>query len=217
MFGLGTGRRLRGTAVWATTTLGLGLLLRWCAPDLSGGAARGFDDLLVAGCAAALALCGCWWWLVTSVVVVQVWRSPAPGPTPGVPRAARRVLLVACGVALLGAAAAPAPATPGVVHHDPDRPTRSALQGLPLPDRPVGGLRAPQPAPASPVSPVAVVVAPGDSLWAIAAARLGPGAGDAETATYCRRLYLLNRTTVGDDPDLLRPGQRLVLPDHPTP
>jgi nucleoid-associated protein YgaU len=213
MFGLGTGRRLRATAIEAATTLGLALLLRWCAPDLSGATADSFDELLVSGCAAALALCGCWWWLVTSVVVVQVWRSPAPGPTPGVPRAVRRVLLAACGVALVGVTAAPALATPGAVHHDADRPTRSALQGLPLPERPLGGLRAPH---RPPTAPAVVVVAPGDSLWAIACTRLGPGASDADVAAYSRRVHLLNRTTIGDDPDLLRPGQRLVLPDHRT-
>ncbi|WP_193607315.1 LysM peptidoglycan-binding domain-containing protein [Nocardioides lijunqiniae] len=214
MNGLGTGRRLRSTAVEAATTLGLALLLRWCAPDLSPAPVGGFEALLVSGCAAALALCGCWWWLVTSVVVVQVWRSPAPGPTPGVPRAARGALLALCGVALAGATAAPSVASPDALHQDPDRPGRSTLQGLPLPDRPLGG---PQPHRSPAPRPGIVTVAPGDSLWAIAAGQLGPDARDAATAAYCGRLYELNRTTVGPDPDLLRPGQRLVLPDRPTP
>jgi hypothetical protein len=212
MTGLGTARRLRGTAVWAATTLGVALLLRWCAPDLPGAVEpRGFAGLLVSGCASALVACGCWWWLVTTLVVAQVWRGSVPDRTRGVPRAARRVLLAACGVALAGVTAVPAVATPGAVHHGTDRPTRAALTGLPLPERPLGGLRAPH-APLTP--PVTVVVAPGDSLWAIAASRLGPAATDADTAAYCHRVHDLNRPTIGPDPDLIRPGQRLVLPDH---
>jgi hypothetical protein len=215
MLGLGTGRRLRGTAVWAATSLGVALLLRWCAPDLPGAAApRGFAELLVSACAATLALCGCWWWLVTTLVVAEVWGSPEPGSTPWVPPVARRLLLAACGVALAGATAAPAVATPGAIHTDPDRASRSALEGLPLPDRPLGGLRAPH-APLTP--PVVVLVAPGDSLWSLAAAELGAGASDADTAAYVQLVYRLNRPTVGADPDLVRPGQRLVLPAHPVP
>ncbi|MCD4525360.1 LysM peptidoglycan-binding domain-containing protein [Nocardioides sp. cx-173] len=214
MNGLGTARRLRATALWAATTLGVTLLLRWCEPDLADApAARDFADLLVSGCAAALALCGCWWWLVTTAVVLQVWRGSVRERTPGVPVAVRRVLLAACGVALAGAGTLPAVATPGAVLHGADRPTRSALTGLPLPDRPLGGLR---PTPVPPAAPAATVVAPGDSLWSIAAHRLGPAATDADTAAYCRRLHALNRSTIGPDPDLIRPGQRLVLPDHPT-
>ncbi|MCD4534155.1 LysM peptidoglycan-binding domain-containing protein [Nocardioides sp. cx-169] len=214
MNGLGTARRLRGTAVWAATTLGVTLLLRWCAPDLAGASApRDFTDLLVGGFAVVLALCGCWWWLVTTAVVLQVWRGSVRERTPGVPRAAIRVLLAACGVALAGASTLPAVATPGAVLHGADRPTRSALTGLPLPDRPLGGLRPPR---VPPAPPAAILVTPGDSLWSIAAHRLGPTATHADTAAYCRRLHALNRSTIGPDPDLIRPGQRLVLPDHPT-
>ena len=57
-----------------------------------------------------------------------------------------------------------------------------------------------------------VVVMAGDSLWSIAARHLGPGADDAEVAAAWPRWWEVNRHTVGEDPDLLRPGQRLVAP-----
>ncbi len=56
-----------------------------------------------------------------------------------------------------------------------------------------------------------VIVAAGDSLWAIAARRL-PGASDAAIAAAWPRWHDANRTVIGDDPDLIRPGQCLVVP-----
>jgi len=57
-----------------------------------------------------------------------------------------------------------------------------------------------------------VVVRRGDSLWAITARHLGPGASDAEIAATWPRWYAANRNVIGADPDLLLPGQRLRPP-----
>lgn len=57
-----------------------------------------------------------------------------------------------------------------------------------------------------------IVVAPGDSLWRIAARWLGPGATDAQIAQAWPRWYAANRQLIGPDPNLIRPGQRLVPP-----
>jgi hypothetical protein len=57
-----------------------------------------------------------------------------------------------------------------------------------------------------------VVVRRGDTLWAIAARHLGPGATDAEIAEQWPRWWQANRGRIGDDPDLLLPGQVLVAP-----
>jgi resuscitation-promoting factor RpfA len=62
----------------------------------------------------------------------------------------------------------------------------------------------------------AVTVKPGESLWLIAAHRLGPTATDADIAAEWPRWYAANRTIVGDDPALLRPGQQLTSPSAPT-
>jgi nucleoid-associated protein YgaU len=56
------------------------------------------------------------------------------------------------------------------------------------------------------------VVVRGDSLWDIAAARLGPGASRAQIAREWQRWYAANRVVIGPDPDHIEPGQQLVAP-----
>ncbi|MBO9606607.1 MAG: LysM peptidoglycan-binding domain-containing protein [Paenibacillaceae bacterium] len=48
-------------------------------------------------------------------------------------------------------------------------------------------------------------VQPGDSLWAIAKLELGDGSRYED-------IYERNRDVIGDDPNLIRPGQELVMP-----
>jgi hypothetical protein len=57
-----------------------------------------------------------------------------------------------------------------------------------------------------------VTVRPGDSLWSLAAVRLGPLASDVDIAREWPRLYQANRAVIGESPHLLRPGQVLKLP-----
>lgn len=68
-------------------------------------------------------------------------------------------------------------------------------------------------APAPSGERTAVTVRPGDTLWDIAAAHLGPHATDAEIARAWPRWYDANRAAVGSDPDLLLPGTVLVAPE----
>jgi nucleoid-associated protein YgaU len=85
------------------------------------------------------------------------------------------------------------------------------VDGLRLPDRPlVAGAVAPV------TEQPSVVVRRGDTLWAIAQVRLGSGTDLAATAHEVDRWYAANRDVIGADPDLIRPGQRLVPPskDH---
>ncbi len=49
------------------------------------------------------------------------------------------------------------------------------------------------------------VVKPGDSLTKIAQKELGSGA-------RWKEIYALNKATIGDNPDLIHPGEKLVLP-----
>jgi resuscitation-promoting factor RpfA len=60
-----------------------------------------------------------------------------------------------------------------------------------------------------------VLVRPGDCLWLIAARRLGPQATAAEIAREWPRWYAMNRQVIGDDPDVIRPGQPLAAPPGP--
>jgi hypothetical protein len=71
-----------------------------------------------------------------------------------------------------------------------------------------------------------VTVHRGDTLWAVAARHLGPDASDVQVAREWPRWYAANREVIGDDPDLLVPGQQLRPPsdltsapraDHATP
>ena len=73
---------------------------------------------------------------------------------------------------------------------------------------------------APPVSPIGATPAPadqtvvvwGDCLWAIAARRLGPDAGNTAIDATWRAIYALNRDAIGDDPNLIFPGLHLALP-----
>ncbi len=115
------------------------------------------------------------------------------------------------------------------------------LDGLALPDRVVGpvtavtqrtrpGTRPARSAPA-PIAPPAaparagtatraapppalrwVVVRRGDCLWSIAAGLLPAGVPYRTLGATWRRLYRSNLTRIGDDPDLILPGTRLVVP-----
>lgn len=128
---------------------------------------------------------------------------------------------LALGTASLGAS--PAPTAASAVHStvaataasDPASPSPSHP-----PDRPPSppgdvGLVSSAPAPARPSVDAHVVVQRGDSLWAIAARHLGPHAGAGEIAHAWQRWYAANRDVIGDDPDLIRPGQLLVPPPDP--
>ncbi|WP_139978206.1 LysM peptidoglycan-binding domain-containing protein [Nocardioides litoris] len=207
---------MRCLLVWAVATLVAGTVAAWAVAPAREGAARAFDDAVVAGAGWVLAACALWAWVVCTVVVVQaVRRAPAPS-LPGVPAWAVRGLLAACGVAALTTAPAHAtsvdlgPAGTGVAAATAGRSATSTadLDGLPFPDRAVGPAHARR----APVSEV--VVRPGDSLWAISEGLLGPEAAVADVAHATDDLYRANHVAVGDDPDLIHPGLRLRTPDH---
>jgi hypothetical protein len=60
--------------------------------------------------------------------------------------------------------------------------------------------------------PDEIVIRRSDTLWAIAARHLGPGATDAEIALDWPHWFTANRAVIGADPDRLRPGERLHPP-----
>ncbi|MEO5665675.1 MAG: LysM domain-containing protein [Nocardioides sp.] len=164
-----------------------------------------FEDLLVAVASAALVACAGWLWLVTTATVADlVRRRPAPAAPRGL---TRRLVLAACGAAVLAGVSAPAMAGSGAGDH--------SLVGLPMPDRAVADSAshaiakpAPEPAPAAVRAPAheSIIVRTGDSLWSIASERLGPDAALADIDAAWRELYAANRSAIGADPDLIRPG-----------
>jgi len=57
-----------------------------------------------------------------------------------------------------------------------------------------------------------VTVMAGDTLWALAAAQLGPSATDTEIASHWPAWFELNRGVIGANPHVLQPGQVLAVP-----
>lgn len=81
----------------------------------------------------------------------------------------------------------------------------------------------PEPTPISPPPPSSpgssappartITVAPGDSLWSLTDDLVGPGPDSTQdVAAAWPLLYDLNRDRIGDDPELIRPGQELIVP-----
>ena len=192
----------RPVAVWAAVSTAA-VLSAGSTPGAwraAGGAGPdAVDDLLVAGCATALSVALAWLWLVTTVTVcgLLTGRTRTGGGT------TRRLVLVACGVAVAVGTGLPAVAAGGE--------GSELLAGLALPERAVAPAahRRPRPVPTTGTTPDTYVVRPGDSLWSIA--RAHPG----DTGSVDRRwraIWEANRDVVGDDPDLILPGQALRLP-----
>ncbi|WP_114855874.1 LysM peptidoglycan-binding domain-containing protein [Brachybacterium sp. YJGR34] len=70
----------------------------------------------------------------------------------------------------------------------------------------------------APASPPTVVVQPGDTLWSITDDLLAPAPDSPSTiAAGWPLLHDANREAIGDDPDLLVPGQVLTVPTSLTP
>ena len=163
-----------------------------------------FADLVASACAAlalaawawlALGVCACWW---------SAHRADGPAPPAWTPRLARVLVAAALGVTLpaLDATAATSPTS-----------ATDLLRGLQLPDRAVGAvapLHREHRAPAHRATTVRVRA--GDCLWDLAEARLADAASPQEVERAWRSLYRANRSRIGSDPDLLRPGTDLVLP-----
>lgn len=197
-------------------------------------------DAAVGAGAAVWAWCLLTWLGAASAVAVwdaarRAGRAEAAPPRAWVPRLARHLAAGVVAFALLGgatsaAAAAPSSATvsaPGASPGAPgrtaspdgpwsvDRPATQDLSGW-VPDRPTapaGGIRLVSTPPRRSGDPVQeVIVRRGESLWAIAARVLGPGADAGEIAAEWPRWYAANRELIGPDPHLVLPGQRLRAP-----
>ena len=60
-------------------------------------------------------------------------------------------------------------------------------------------------------APTRLVVRPGDSLWSISQEKIGSGATPQQVAYEVERIFELNRDRIGDDPNLIFPGQELLV------
>jgi len=217
----------RCLVIWASGTVALGVVADVVWPAAAGGwAARGslatlaLDRALTALAAGVLLGCAAWGWLALTVTVVDALRDVRPDDVRGpagpcrLPGRLHRLVLTGCGVALLAGVAQPALAADDAPPHRRDRGA-ATLSGLPLPDRAVAPPRrpaVPRTGPAPRATTGTVVVRTGDCLWSIAARGLPPEATPAAVATRWHAIYTANRAAIGPDPDVVEPGQRLLLP-----
>jgi hypothetical protein len=166
----------------------------------------------VAGCLAAARLPG-----IAGQAGALVSRRIAPA-------ALRRAVETALGLTLAAAAlgSTPAFASDATPARPPALPAAAALD-WPSPAVDLDWNPTAAPAPAAPALPAvapsaaarssaAVVVRPGDSLWAIAGDHLPGRPSGAQIAAAWPAWWAANRDAVGSNPDLIEPGLRLTPP-----
>ena len=164
----------------------IGRLTGRAAHLVSTGAVRNLLDLLVGGTLLAQAT-------LTAMPSAPDGRTPVPFHT--MTTAAVRSIGPVGSIELTGPATRMGPAE--------TRPPSRRL-AAPLPPWLGGGPSKPR---------VGYTVAPGDTLWDIAATHLQPTQRSSARINRCwRQLYRANRPAIGADPDLIRPGTRLDVP-----
>jgi hypothetical protein len=204
-------------------------------PDAPASPVAGDVASLVLGCCALL-LAVAWCWLAVAVITCT-WEALAPGTseatTPSVlrPRLVRAAVAACLGASAFGspvaraqssAAGEPSGARAVAVSARPPAAGQRILAGLPVPDRTPGDVRhraaqveerpavtSSQSAQGRPGPVRSVEVGRGDSLWSLTAGLLPTGAPLEAVATAWPLLYAANRAVIGEEPDLLRPGQTL--------
>jgi len=226
---LGSTSLLRCLLVSVSVTIVGAALIAWLLSDLVVAAAAvwsgsldsvAFDRVLVWLCEVALVACAGWASIITWVVALDVVRGRSRARR-GIPTGLRRLVLAACGVAIVGGVAGSLTVPSHAGSADDDGGHESVLTGLPLPDRAtavmhvgrvvaVAAHRAETPG-AAPAAEL-TVVRRGDTLWELAAADLPEGVDAAAVTARWRELYDVNRAVIGPDPDLILPGQQLRMP-----
>lgn len=154
-------------------------------------------------------------WLSAGVVLALAGRLPgllgrlaAAVAARTVPAVVRRGVGLAVGTTLALGTTGALPATAAT----PDaRPAAAPVSATPV------SLDWPAAAPAAAPAQAAVVVQPGDTLWALAERSLQAAGTSEPTAAAVAATWpswwAANRDAVGDDPHLLLPGTPLVAPD----
>jgi hypothetical protein len=145
--------------------------------------------------------------ITTSAATAAEPSTPAPesGPTDAeAPDAAPAPTTAAPPATTENDAAIPAPTAAA--------PPSTAGNDAPIP-APTSTPAQPGSGPTDADSAGAVVVLVGDTLWSIAHHHLNSDATDQEIDTAWRAWYSANTQVIGDNPDLIQPGQLLLPPD----
>jgi nucleoid-associated protein YgaU len=175
-----------------------------------------FTGLVSAAAWLVLGSSGCW---LVAALLISLLAESGPlgqrlaGPAANLltPRRLRLLLRLACGIAVAAPVGLPAHAGELGPVGCPGSVCRPTADALPIPDRPdVTAAQLVEPVRAS--APVTVVVQPGDTLWAIAAAHLPATPPDAAIAAAWPVWFGANTAAIGDNPHLIHPGTRLSVP-----
>jgi hypothetical protein len=229
-------------ALLAAEVLAVGVLVRlgrtpgFAVPvhDVGGWLRTPSTETVVAGTARLLALGLAIWLLVATVLSLARRLLPLGRAAPALdlvtPRSLRRLLdrlvVAGLGASLAIGAARPAAASTastrlGVARAGVDTPVPRVppAAGPPAPVTTAAPVPVTTPVHAAPPARAApagsVVVAPGDNLWVIAARAVGSERA-SEIAPYWRALIRVNVATLrSHDPNLIFPGEHLVLPSRP--
>lgn len=219
----------------AASGLTVGIAARLDAVLTDGLAGAGVDRLVETGVlGVGLVLAG---WLALSLVVATTcatvraagvtWRAGERLVARCAPDLVRRVLVLAVGAGIgLSAATGATAAAPGDLDLGWAATAATAIAGpamaaastsaaatAPAATTTVSSVaNLPAPAPAQAARADTVVVGPGDTLWRIAQRTLPTDAGAADIASAWPDWYAANAGLIGDDPDLLQPGQVLSAP-----
>lgn len=124
--------------------------------------------------------------------------ATAPAPVPSVPRVP------------------PAPSVPPAPRKPPPPPAINAPPqppAAPRPQQPQPQRQPPRPAPPGPGVPwVIYVVGTGDTMWGITDWALGSRSTPDRIAASWAQIWSANRSVIGDNPNLIFPGQRFRVP-----
>jgi hypothetical protein len=165
---------------------------------------------LMTGIAAVLLVLA-WSWLTGAamLMVTDVARGEKPRRRLHTPVRWHRVIAALLGTSTLCLPVAAGAGSPASDENGSrSRPAATAVDGLPLPDRPRGnGHQAPE-------TSTGYRVVDGDTLWGLTRLHLGPAATDARVARTWPLWYAANQDVIGPDPHLLIPGTVLQPPGH---
>ena len=188
--------QLAGAALWLVAAwLGAGLLAALLAhlPGVAGAVARRIAAVALPRVLQRVVVGS----LGAGIVLAPVAASAAAAPSPP--------------IASPTSTAVPSPVWPSSPPASTPAPRWpvSTPRAHPAPPRPAPPAH--RPAPAAPTG-TPVRVHAGDTLWRLAADRLGPASRPHRVTHYWQRIYAANRAVIGGDPDRIHPGQQLVLP-----
>ncbi len=206
-------RVLRALLITAIAVAATGVTWRLHPHELPGGTTP--DSEIVLGCAWVGWLAAGYLFLAVAAAAIGQLGPPvglARLAPPAIRRAVETAVSASIFLALTGTSVAAAtPARPAVAG-PPLHPAEAALDwpGLALVSQ-APPSSATQHRPPLPPGRT-VLVHPGDTLWSIAAARLGATASPDQVAASWPQWYAANRDVIGADPSLIHPGEHLVSP-----